>query len=1599
MANKSGKQKVTAFRPPAQMLSANLSNSAFGSLPASGSKGKSPAFSSRSVNVLPDLDLISGFAFLSFASLDQLEAHIEQNEAKFAAVSVNVGRKRKAEGPVEQHGSTSEKSGPPNKKKVATTKKKPVKNISSSSTNVLAAKPRESTPSSKDKRASVGTISDNRECNESAQSEISAGLFEILEQSPNTDSEISLLCSETVDLGDEEEIMEQEVPRIPVQVAGNTDFGDSGDGFAAASSTHVSEGVGLVDGGVSATDAKPKKKKKKKRKSEHCDQTSQTKFRLKKKKKPASRTQDLEGLSKVAVDELESDRFRDTTLQDVDNWLNKGGNMDDNKKAEPKASLSRPKFERVKCARTSIYQGSSKSGNFKGRFSGWGVSIGSSNNNVELTQAKNGDKCSLEGFTPNGSDHEIDVETRSNSVLSDFSDHSSDIELFDPHGCFLLNSKIDKVEKEEFQDGVEVVDVETVGKEARKNFLVVSGVEAGHFSYHPGITKEGTIDTSIQANPNEIDIFLQCAMMQEGQIIKIINPDDSQELHSHFTQKNGRDPNTVKATRSATERRRRHHLGDLFHDMKLEVFTGLYESDLYFSKQAILSKAITTLEELKQELSDLSSAKMQLLKQNKELKEKRNMLMFGKASVDVDSAKVEAILKHLNINVDDVECSDENAKQEQEDANVKQDNASESNVTVEPSVKGRPRVNKTLLPPWLLKPALKNKDNSSKSTANVSGKPGPQTGCETPKVVQVSTSLTHSSPALKTSNVSCGVQTQVVENGSSKPSGLENPTLPQTLLLVDNEEESVNESTRQEVLKPSLAESSPKVIHTVTSLSPSAPETKISNIQSGEQAQELKNVSSKPSGSETSSQSQVLLKESSTPKNKPVDQSSGQEGTKPSLVKILPKPAILHLNPSQQKAIMESLGQIKQPSSDKIICNLSRLSTQPNPTTPQRICIIRSGQLMKSLDSKNVMHLKITSDALKSCGSNTVTASTTSSLNQQVSDNTTEPSISSVGCAQTPQAPASLPQILPLAGVQNPNVQISTAQVFSGGSGQKPEMPTSTTQFFSVVGGQKPETPTSTAKIFPVTGGQKLQMPTSTAQILSVTGSQKPQLLIPKPQVPISAVQVPTSTAQILSVTGSQKPQLLIPKPQVPTSTAQFLTVAGGQKLQVPTSTAQMQQKNPGKTFLVSQLPLTSTSSPKFIFQGQQFNLIPSTSNSQGLPSTSQANADVTMRALASLNQLQANKPVPPLTETVTNPLLPTKKPVAGYLIGLKNVVMNVGSVGSKAQSTTPLQTLPLIAITSSFKATTTSQVSVTSATLSTLGKFTTSTVCSAVSASPIVSIASSTVPGVSVPSTLPVISLPSSTPPDMSVPSSMSLNTSFTMSTVNHPVPSTGITCDLDTVVPPIIAPCLDPFNLVPKQLATSTPAISTETRNPSSSLHVETEARKQAVASESTKSLPLLVPDDIFKPETSSSSTVLTQEMLKIPGIKQNPQVSSMLLEPPDISLGDVFPDLAEIDELTAETVNLPEPSSNRKVNSEGSDTCVSSSSVGSGSQTGSPSYSLRSSSADTSKLISPLKVTIKDFKKGKHKQFISTPTQACIKEWSLTSNVWNTTLEHQH
>lgn len=212
-----------------------------------------------------------------------------------------------------------------------------------------------------------------------------------------------------------------------------------------------------------------------------------------------------------------------------------------------------------------------------------------------------------------------------------------------------------------------------------------------------------------------------------------------------------------------------------------------------------------------------------------------------------------------------------------------------------------------------------------------------------------------------------------------------------------------------------------------------------------------------------------------------------------------------------------------------------------------------------------------------------------------------------------------------------------------------------------------------------------------------------------------------------------------------------------------------------------------------------------------------------------------------------------------------------------------------------------------------------------------------------------------------MSIPSSTSLNSSFAMSALNQPVLSAGVAADLETSVPPLITTCLDPFNLVPDQLPMSNQAFPSEQSVVSSSLDVSTEVGKQVNESKSTVN-PLLIPDDIFQPETSSSSTVLTQEMLNIPGIKQNSDLSNALLNPPELPLPEIFPNLDEIDK-TIDAVKLTEPPCIISKEKPGtSDTCSS------GTQAEAPQYSLRSLSTDASRRTSPLRVAIRDFKKDK-------------------------------
>lgn len=204
--------------------------------------------------------------------------------------------------------------------------------------------------------------------------------------------------------------------------------------------------------------------------------------------------------------------------------------------------------------------------------------------------------------------------------------------------------------------------------------------------------------------------------------------------------------------------------------------------------------------------------------------------------------------------------------------------ACESNVAVvEPSVKGRPKANKCLIPRWLLIPAVRKKVDPSLSHAHVTDRlPGESKDNQTGD-----SSKETSSPK----NVSCGVQTQSVDGMSKLPE----------LQSSDVLAESVAEANRQ----PSSAEGSPKVIHTVTCTS----------SEQGAVTGKVKTSDSSKPGLKSSSPTQSLLTKEQRRQAATGDTQPDQEEVKPSLLKILPKPAILHLNPSQQKALWSPLAK------------------------------------------------------------------------------------------------------------------------------------------------------------------------------------------------------------------------------------------------------------------------------------------------------------------------------------------------------------------------------------------------------------------------------------------------------------------------------------------------------------------------------------------------------------------------------------------------------------------------------------------------------------------------------------------------------------------
>ena len=871
-----------------------LTNSAFQILSATGLNDQSPAGSSKSVHVQPDLDLVSGFAFLSFASLVELETHIERNETTSGTISISIGVKKKVDSVNTSAGKIRNPEVPQKQKTASSVNKKPTKNVDSLASNDAKSKSRGKLYYKQQVVQGGSFLTEFGSVSKSVDTFAKGN--DIIVPALAADSELSLLCSETVDLADDEVRQEDRGSDV------NHTWVGTGDCVHTESPCQILDKIVQVETASAAQETNLKHKKKRK-KRKHCDQTSQTKFRIKKKK--TQQPQIKEELFNTIMSGFNNDKLpsgiENSVFSYSAQWSPQEG-IDDGKNmsTQDKTVVSMSKIEQINwCARTGGADCYSKYQSWKNlkvdtvaKESQIDQSVEVSRNGLmELAHTKRfADEMSLESFSLNGSDQEIDIgdESVTFSLYSELSDHSSDLEPLHSQGCFLLNKKIEVVRKVETEQESDVVDVETFSSDVKKNFLVVSGIETGptgHFSFHPDVTKEGTIDTSIQAYANEINIFTKCAMMQEGEVIKVISPDDSYRLQSFLSQKSNRDPDAVKASRSATERKRRHHIGDLFNDLKLEVFTDLVDADLYFSKQTILSKGIGTIEELERDFKDIAIVKEQLVKENNEMRKKRNALLFGEPSVTVDESKVEAILKDLDINIEDVKNEDGIQKEGNESTEGKQNTdvntSNQSKAVPAQSIKGRPRAKKTLLFPW-------QASNGSK---------------------------------------------QFIREAEDEP-------------------------------KCEASVESPCVTHLLAGSSKMPQGVKIPNVSFGNQGQKLNEVSSSLKAGNPN-ESQMLTTDKRSTKCSPLDSPTEQGGTKLGLVKIAPKPTVVCLNPLQQQVGLDSLGQVKQPSSDKIICNLSRLSAQENTSKSSNICIIRSGQLMKTMESKNVMHIKIANDSLK----------------------------------------------------------------------------------------------------------------------------------------------------------------------------------------------------------------------------------------------------------------------------------------------------------------------------------------------------------------------------------------------------------------------------------------------------------------------------------------------------------------------------------------------------------------------------------------------------------------------------------------------------------
>lgn len=649
--------------------------SSFGSLPSANStpseskvgkkrkpKRKSKPDGSKVARIAPDLDIVSGFAFLSFSSLEDLEHHIEETEAKSRSLSINVGQKRKIQPKnVEEKGevvrSVSKRVKIPSQKILESyvTKDVPINQlVASQDLHGKQTVKVKISPESKSTSSCLNSLNVNK-------SHYSESTYRFPDKiHVEDDDDLSLECSETLDacMFDDEDV----------------------------------KPILKLDNNANIEKCLEKKHKKKKKKKVISDTSCQTMFRIKKKKKkPVENVQlskpettattdnseiDVVNVEDVVIIEENSqsdltsdfekavdivtvdvpgvadDDIRDLTAKEKYKQL-QATKFFDSRYLKPKISNKVEKIDY--CARSGgvnlVERHHQRQAKLKDDFDS--VSMTSCNQQFPPEDDDDDDASSISDNSNSGNECNnapVDQEGLLCDKTRIFAGSSS---------VFLSTEELPNDSEIDIGDDFEESSHSPINivKALPKNYLF------GHFSTYPDKSTDGTVDVSIQIYDNDIQLYMNYASDFNGKIIKIITPDNEE------TSKNGNSciPNCssmssvpkflqpqeyVKAIRSATERNRRHTLGDLFNHLKNEIFGDVRE--FYFSKQSILSKALEVISSEDQQHYELNKEKAKLSAKNQLLRTSLNKLLFGETtecSKKVDVDKVTNYLKTINIKI------------------------------------------------------------------------------------------------------------------------------------------------------------------------------------------------------------------------------------------------------------------------------------------------------------------------------------------------------------------------------------------------------------------------------------------------------------------------------------------------------------------------------------------------------------------------------------------------------------------------------------------------------------------------------------------------------------------------------------------------------------------------------------------------------------------------------------------------------------------------------------------------------------------------------------------------------------------------------------